>query len=71
MTIGYHVFLQLLCASIAFFTVTRVAFYISGLVNKKQTLIIENRFIVFQNISNQYFQLIFPNQLLKHICQSD
>ena len=29
---------------------TRVAFYISGLENKKQILIIENHFIVFQNI---------------------
>ena len=28
----------------------RVAFHIKGLVNKKQILIIENRFIVIQNI---------------------
>ena len=52
---------------------TRVAFYISELENKKQILIIENCFIVFQNIPplrSIHFCMPF-DQLSKHFSHFD
>lgn len=44
--------------------VTRVAFYISVLENKKQIFIIENRSIVYQNILHEDQYTFKPIQLL-------